>query len=150
MEEFKNKLRTRVGISIAVIIILGAFVILNASGWLTPLAGGTEWRDFWQGMIIGFSAGAQIAFLLYAVRTVVTLTSPERLKARYIADNDERTQLIAAKAGANSYWFEIVGLLLGVLVGGYFSLAVSLTCLCVGIFIVFLRLSLTLYYKKKF
>lgn len=150
MEEFRKKLRARAAISIVVIIVLGIFVSLDFAGQLTPLQNGENWQDFWHGMVIGFSVGAQIAFLVYVIRTAVTLSSPERLKARYIADNDEREQLIKAKAGANSYWFEMVGLMLGILIGGYFNMAVSITCFCAGVFIILVRIVLTLYYRAKY
>lgn len=131
-------------------LMVAAVTVLGLTGSLQPAVENTRWADAWS----GFISGASFAIFGYMVLGITlnlrAIFNEKRLKTLYVKEHDERTIQIASRAGHQSYWFETVGLALGVVVGGYFNVIVALTCLGCLVFICLVRLALKIYYCKKF
>lgn len=77
------------------------------------------------------------------------LKNEDKLRKMYIKANDERMKAISLYAGHNSYWFEVLGLLLGIIIGGLFSPVIAAACLGCLFYVCFVRLGLKIYYSRK-
>jgi len=71
------------------------------------------------------------------------------LKKMYIKENDERRKLIRTKSRNTAITIILLGLLIAMMISGYFSKVVFFTLLGVEVFIAAVALLLKLYYNKK-
>lgn len=101
------------------------------------------------GMITGIATAAILLSIVGVVQNCLALKNEAKLKKMYVKEHDERTRAIWEKVGGQSYWYVSVGMLVAVVVSGYFSPAVSITCLGCLMYFLLVRITLSLYYKDK-
>lgn len=149
MEQYRKNLKIQCWISGLVAVAALTVVILGFNRTVIPGYQGEHWADFWSGLYSGMASGVCLLSIIGVVNNLLTLRSEAKLKRRYVKENDERTQMIWDKVGGQSYWPTVGGLMLAMVVSGYFSPVVCLTCLGCTLYICLVRLGLKLYYNKK-
>ena len=149
MECFKKRIRKRIVGCILLLIVITLMQVLSLLNIITPIETIEHWKDFWQGYLVGITAAAQVISIVIIIRCILTLKNQEKLKCMYIRENDERELAIAAKSGMSSYYFDVGGVLLATIIGGYFNWIVSLTCLVISLYISIVRVALSFYYRKQ-
>lgn len=156
MESYRKKLQTQnivCAIGILVLILLNTVVrnYLPSAGIIYPeiTAPISNFYDFYEGFIAGVSAGVGLLLVLNIFLNVRAMRDEKRLKTQYIKEHDERKRQIWLLSGANSYWFDTVGLLLAAIVVGRFSITAFLCILGSLLYICIVRAIFKLYYSKK-
>ena len=149
LEQYKKSLKLQNGLYIAAAAAVAALMSLSFFQVITPAVPSKRWASAWNGFLGGLSLAAFGIMAYGLILNLRALRDEKRLRKLYIQEHDERAQAISRYAGHMSYWFETLGLLLGVLAGGYFSPAVSFMCLGCLLYICLVRLGLKLYYNKK-
>jgi len=149
MEEFRKTLQRR-QTYLSLGLLFAAVVILLGRG----LARIQSNSVFAPEIVSGFHTGLATAFtavlLFRTVRIRMMSKNPEQMKKLYIAETDERTLLIKQKSGSVGMNFVLYGLLVGACVAGYFEIIAFFTLLCATVFVALVRLSLKLYYRRKY
>lgn len=153
MESYRKKLQiqnTVCAIGILVLILLNTVVRIYVPlpGIILP-QGNEAFYDFYEGFIGGVSTGAGLLLVINIFLNARAMRDEKRLKAQYIKEHDERSRQIWLLSGANSYWFDVVGLLLAAIVVGRFSLTAFLCLLGSLLYICIVRGIFKLYYCKK-
>ena len=149
LEGYKKTLKTQ---NLALIIAAAAvlfFIVLGFMQIIKPVGADERWAAMWNGFISGVSMAVVVCMALGFIMNLRALKNDEQLKKLYIKEHDERALAIAQLSGKQSYWFETLGLLLGVIIGGYFNPIISLACLGCLLYICIVRLSLKIYYGSK-
>ncbi|MDD3335479.1 MAG: hypothetical protein PHI98_08170 [Eubacteriales bacterium] len=146
---YRKHLKTQnLQFSILAIFLLG-FLLCASLLNISPVAAEARWADGWNGFILG--AGTAVIFLcvIGIVMNLRAIKSDEALKKLYIKEHDERKTEIQKTAFLAAYWPEVLGLMLGVIIGGYFNPVVSLTCLGCLLYLCVVRILFKIYYSKK-
>lgn len=153
METYRNKLKIQnifslIGIVVLALLIAIVHFYLPQEGYVLPSAEARR-NSFWRGFIDGVSVGFAALLLLGVVRNLLAMKNEQKLRAQYIKAHDERSRRIWEMAGANSYWFVTMGLLLAAIVAGYFNPLITIVIVCCIFYICMVRLILKVYYGKK-
>ena len=149
LEQYKKALKLQNILYLAAAAAVAALIALSLVQVITPAVPNERWAGAWNGFLGGISL-ATFAIMVYGLSVNLrALRDDQRLRKLYIREHDERAQAISRCAGHMSYWFETMGLLLGVLIGGYFTPVISFVCLGCLMYICLVRLGLKLYYNKK-
>jgi hypothetical protein len=101
--------------------------------------------NFIMGAMVGSIAIAIVLMTVYGT----ALKDEAYLKKMYIKENDERRKLIRTKSRNTAITIILLGLLIAMMISGYFSKVVFFTLLGVEVFIAAVALLLKLYYNKK-
>lgn len=153
MESYRKKLQiqnTVCAIGILVLVLLNTVVriYVPTPGIILPRGEGSFY-DFYEGFIGGVSTGVGLLLVINILLNARAMRDENRLKAQYIKEHDERRRQIWLLSGANSYWFDVIGLLLAAIVVGRFSLTGFLCLLGSLLYICIVRGIFKLYYCKK-
>lgn len=148
METYKNSLNNRkiiavIGILIAILALVFALV------YQLPTISSNE-RSFMAGFQVGILTVVIVMLGIDFVKSSKALKDETRLRNMYIEENDERQQAIDQKAGSIGMNIVAFGMSLATAIAGSFHETVFFTMLGATIFIVLVRVSLMLYYKKKY
>jgi len=108
-----------------------------------------HFQDFLAGYQLGGLVGITLALVAKIFRNTRALRDEARLKAMYIKEHDERTQLIWAKSGGTVMYVCSIALLLAGIAGGYFSPTVFYTLLSAAMFLLVVKMGCKLYYGRK-
>lgn len=154
MESYRKRLKlqnTVCTIGIFVLIILNTVVrnYIPISGIIRPLSR-SNFYDFYEGFIGGVSTGVGLLLVINILLNTRAMRDENRLKMQYVKENDERRKQIWLMSGANSYWFDVIGLLLAAIVAGRFSITAFLCLLGSLLYICIVRGIFKLYYSKKY
>lgn len=155
MEEYREKLKITLRITVISALILAVFSILGILAEadlinLTPLAGDEHWHSRWRGFISGVSCGICIVMIVGIIRTLKALKNEAELKKLYIKDHDERQiQIWTAARALSMKIFLIAGLVAGI-VAGYFNMTVSITILVCVVVHSLIGMACKVYYSKKY
>ena len=131
------------------VLALLAFIALSLMEIVTPAVVNGRWASAWNGFIGGVSTAAVGFLTVGIIFNRRALRNEKTLRKQYIKEHDERSEEICRRSGHSSYWFDAAGLLLGVVVGGYFNPVVSITCLGCLLYVCVVRGLLKAYYSKK-
>lgn len=146
MEKFKQKLKTRIIIMIGIIVVVALtnLVLLINHNNLPTLP------DFISGFQLGVFMGFELLLIIFTIKNILSLSSPEKLKKLYIEENDERKKLIKQKTGGVVIYIFIITIAFAALVAGYFNQLIFFTLLATLVFIELVMLALKIYYSKKY
>lgn len=147
--KYKKSLKIQLVINAVTAAIIAAFIVLSITEVITPVVLNERWADMWNGFICGVSTAGAAILVIGIIRNVRALKNEKALKQMYIKEHDERALEICHRSGHTSYWFDALGLMLGVIIGGFFSPVVSITCLGCLLYICIVRGVLKVYYSKK-
>ena len=131
MEKYRKSLRLQSVLIAAGILCLILVQVLAFCGVFTPAVSDAHWSSMYAGFIAGAAFGVTVLFIVGLVKNLRALRSEARLRRIYAKNNDERWIQICAKAQGGAYRVSLLVLLLAVIVTGYFSIPVSLTCLVI-------------------
>lgn len=151
MTGYREKVQKRAWLAI-VFCALWALAV----GLLTyhVFAGDNDPGDAFGGFIAGVQTGIflmlLVFFLAYAWRAFRALRSNEALKARYIAEQDERSAFIRDKIGGIGLNAIIVLLGMAVIISGFFNRTAFATLLVTLAVVVFIKAGLKAYFWQKF
>jgi len=137
MEEFRKKLKKRLKIFWALIIVFTiSYVLLLIFG-----------SD--KGYNGGFFAGIITVSVMNLVRIKKSLKDEKKFKEQYIRENDERLGTIEKEVAKTTFNVTLVVLCMAVIVSNYFNIIVSCTLACVLGIISVIYLGSLIYYNKK-
>lgn len=148
MEEYKKKLQNRQLLS-----ALGLLLTLAVVG-VSRIVGKPPQSEQMASFVAGFYAGTMlmlVAVLVFtAVRSMLVARNPEKLKQMYIAETDERRQLIAQKSSALGMNLATFGLALAAMAAANLNTTVFFSLLGACLFLSLIRGALKIYYMKKY
>ena len=106
------------------------------------------------GMVTGFQVGIFIglqAVMLYGIiRYRKALKDDTLLKAMYIQETDERSRWLQGKIGSMGLKLILSGIMIAMIIAGFFNLTVLLTLFAVLLFVLFVQLGLKVFYQNKY
>ncbi|MEA4964450.1 MAG: hypothetical protein VB055_01335 [Oscillospiraceae bacterium] len=149
LERYRKSIRNQNFVFAGAAVILIVFIVLSLLEVFQPAYRNERWADGWNGFICGASSSVVALMLFGIIQNLRAMRRPDVLRKQYVREHDERTREICYRSGHSSYWFDSLGLLLGVVIGGYFHPVVSLSCLGCLLYICLVRAALKIYYYKK-
>ena len=155
MEQYKENLKITNFFLMIGCVILAVFAVLaigSELGWfhiLRPVAGDSHWHSRWFGFVTGASCGIFAFMFVGLVRNCRALKDDKKLKKLYVKEHDERTIQIQTLARNTAMQILLLGVLVAVVIAGYFSITVSLTILACIFTASVTSLLLVGYYSKK-
>ena len=155
MEQYKEKMKVSCRITGLLCLILVGFSIfcLCAEAGLvelTPVAGDSHWQSRWRGFISGAAMGIAIYMAISLAKSLRAMKDEKKLKALYIKEHDERSQVIYTAARAAAMQF-CSGLgLVAVIISGYFDIKICLSIFACLWVLVLAGIGFKFYYSRKF
>ena len=144
MDQFKKKLRTRIILLCAVLLLFVAILLYNQFGASSALKDSLAFS-----FQCGFSAAGSLVLVFLLMKTRGALKDEAKLRLLYNAEKDERMSAIRAKAGIPMVLILSMLLVLAGMVIGYFDETVFVVLICVALFQLLVSLGVKLYYKIK-
>ncbi|HWQ98738.1 MAG TPA: hypothetical protein VN538_11715 [Clostridia bacterium] len=144
MDQFKKKLRTRIILLCAVLLLFVAILLYNQFGASSALRDSLAFS-----FQCGFSAAGSLVLVFWLMKTRGALKDEAKLRLLYNAEKDERMSAIRAKAGIPMVLILSMLLVLAGMVIGYFDETVFVVLICVALFQLLVSLGVKLYYKIK-
>lgn len=105
-------------------------------------------RGFANGFQMGISTGITLLAVIQVVKYRKILKSEETIRNEYIKEHDERNAAIWAKSGGTVLYKCAVFIIGAAVVAGYFDMTVFVTLLVCGIFLLLVKKTLLIYYRK--
>jgi len=147
MEKYKEVVRKRIRIVIAVTILV-VTLVLCMHFFINKSVNGASGNlfSFLEGGVIGLDLVA----MFYMMQYRKALNDDEKLKKMYNEEHDERIQFIRQRSGFPVFTAAAAALIVGGVVAGYINSTISYTMGACGIFIVLYQLALKFYFKRKY
>ena len=150
MKQFEPTVHRRVlWLTVATALCLALLLWGVLSGYLRPDDSRTHFGDYLAGFQLGGLVGIQGILIINIIRNVRALKDETRLKAMYIKEHDERTQLIWAKSGGTVMYVCAIALILAGIVGGYYNPIVFFSLISAGVFLLLVKAGCKIYYSRK-
>lgn len=121
--------------------------------WLVLRALGDYWRpmpDFMRGFQEGLIIGLALVMVFFTSRDLAIRNKPEAIQARFVAEQDERQQLIAYRVGSAVTKVMLYLLVVSMLAASFFSLTVLCTLIAVAVVMSLLIVGCKLYYQRRY
>ncbi len=144
MELFKKKLKTRVVLLCAVLLLFVAILLYNQFGANDALKGSLAFS-----FQCGFSAAGILVLVIWMIKYRAALKDEAKLRLLYNEENDERMSAIRAKAGIPMVLILSLALVLAGMIIGYFNETVFVVLIGAALFQLLVSLGVKLYYKVK-
>ena len=144
MDQFKKKLKTRITLLCAVLLLFVAILLYHPFGASSALK-----RSLAFSFQCGFSAAGSLALVFWLMKTRRALKDEAKLRLLYNEENDERMSAIRAKAGIPIVLILSMMLVLAGMVIGYFNETVFVVLICVALFQLLVSLGVKIYYVRK-
>ena len=149
MDEFKKKLKSQ-----QVVLTAGLLFACAALGLSRHYVKEISASEFLQGFVAGFQVGIVASIfgilIVFIMRNIRAIRTPERLKRLYISETDERNLFIKQKSGSAGMNIIVYGLAVATAVAGNINDTVFFALLGACLFVVSVRGFLKLYYRNKF
>ncbi len=142
MKEFKEKLQRKT--NVMAILCCFAPIMLMALKLITKRS-----ADFSAGIVQGFFIGFILCLVYSAARNFAALNDDEKLKAMYVAENDERNIAIEKETGKTFSRLGGICLAFAAVAASFFNITVSLTLGCAVLFLSAVWVAVRVYYNKK-
>lgn len=144
MEQFRKKLKTRLVLLCAVLLLFVAILLYNQFGAPDTLKNSLAFS-----FQCGFSASGSLVLVFWLMKYRVALKDEAKLRLLYNEENDERMSAIRAKAGIPMVLILSLTLVLAGMVIGYWNATVFVVLIGVALFQLLVNLGVKLYYKVK-
>ena len=144
MELFKKKLKTRIVLLCAVLLLFVAILLYNQFGENDALKDSLAFS-----FQCGFSAAGSIVLVFWLMKYRGALKDEAKLRLLYNEENDERMKSIRAKAGIPMVLILSLALVLAGMIIGYFNETVFVVLIGAALFQLLVSLGVKLYYKVK-
>lgn len=150
MVKFKDVLIKRLVILCGLGIVASVLTLLVGFWGYNKIGTDSHVSDFVHGGQAGLFTGFVVMMLSDIIKYIGAIKDEDRVRAIYIEENDERNRLINDKIGGVGYNFVILGLMLATVTAGFFDEVVFLTLLGALAFMAFTKVTLKVYYSKKY
>jgi len=144
MELFKKKIKTRIVLLCAVLLLFVAILLYNQFGANVTIKDSLAFS-----FQCGFSAAGSLVLVFWLFKYRTSLKDEAKLRLLYNQENDERMSTIRAKAGIPMVLILSMMLVLGGMVIGYFNETVFVILVGVALFQLLVSLGVKMYYKIK-
>ena len=144
MELFKKKLKTRIILLCAVLLLFVTILLYNQFGTPNELH---DSRIF--SFQSGLSAGGVLVLLFQLMKYRSALKDETKLRVLYNQENDERMQAIRAKAGVPMVLILSILLVLAGMIIGYWNETVFVVLIGVALFQLFTSAAVKFYYMRR-
>lgn len=144
MELFRKKLKTRVVLLCAVLLLFVAILLYNQFGAVDALKDSLAFS-----FQCGFSAAGSIVLVFWLMKYRGALRDEAKLRLLYNEEKDERMSAIRAKAGIPMVLILFLALVLAGMIIGYFNETVFVVLIGAALFQLLVSLGVKLYYKAK-
>jgi len=144
MELFRKKLKTRIVLFCAVLLLFVAILLYNQFGANDAVKDSLAFS-----FQCGFSAAGSLALVFWLMKYRGALKDEAKLRLLYNEEKDERMSAIRAKAGIPMVVILSMILVLGGMIIGYFNETVFVVLIGVALFQLLVSLCVKLYYKVK-
>ena len=142
MELFKKKIKTRIVLLCAVLLLFVTILLYNQFGASDALKDSLAFS-----FQCGFSAAGSIVLVFWLMKYRGALKDEAKLRLLYNEEKDERMSAIRAKAGIPMVLILSMALVLGGMIIGYFNETVIVVLIGVALFQLLVSLGVKLYYK---
>lgn len=148
MERYNEVLRKKILMCVLLIAItIPVIITLTMINAKIPSNHST---DFIKGVQFGMFFGLETLLLMNIIKFRGALNNKEKLKLLYIKENDEREKLILLKSSLMAINIITVILALGIIVSGFYNEIVFFTLIMTLFIVGVVRISLKIYYNKKY
>lgn len=144
MELFKKKIKTRIALLCAVLLLFVAILLYNQFGASEALKDSLAFS-----FQCGFSAAGSLVLIFELMKYRSALKDEAKLRLLYNEEKDERMSAIRAKAGIPMVLILSMALVLGGMIIGYFNETVFVVLIGVALFQLLVSLGVKFYYKFK-
>lgn len=131
MEKYKKSLMLQNICFILGALCLTAVQVLAFLRVFKPATGDSHWANMYAGFIAGASLAVTAIFVFGLIRNLLAMQNEEKLRKLYAKEHDERNIQIGYNAQSGAYRLCLIAMIVAIIVAGYFSATVSLTCLVV-------------------
>jgi len=144
MELFRKKLKTRIVLFCAVLLLFVAILLYNQFGANDAVKDSLAFS-----FQCGFSAAGSLALVFWLMKYRGALKDEAKLRLLYNEEKDERMSAIRAKAGIPMVVILSMMLVLGGMIIGYFNETVFVLLIGVALFQLLVSLGVKMYYKQR-
>ena len=144
MELFKKKIKTRIVLLCAVLLLFVAILLYNQFGASETLKDSLAFS-----FQCGVSASGSLVLVFWLMKYRGTLKDEGKLRLLYNEEKDERMSAIRAKAGIPMVLILSMTLVLGGMFIGYFNGTAFVVLIGVALFQLLVSLGVKLYYMSK-
>ncbi len=144
MEQFKKKLKTRIVLFCAVLLLFVAILLYNQFGANDAVKDSLAFS-----FQCGFSAAGSLALVFWLMKYRGALKDEAKLRLLYNEEKDERMSAIRAKAGIPLVVILSMMLVLGGMIIGYFNETVFVVLIGAALFQLLVSIGVKLFYKAK-
>ena len=144
MELFKKKIKTRIVLLCAVLLLFVAILLYNQFGASEALKDSLAFS-----FQCGVSASGSIVLVFWLMKYRGALKDETKLRLLYNEEKDERMSAIRARAGIPMVLILSMALVLGGMIIGYFNETVFVVLIGAALFQLLVSLGVKLYYKAK-
>lgn len=144
MDQFRKKLKNRIILICAVLLLFVMILLYNQFGASDALKNSLAFS-----FQCGFSAAGSLVLVFLLAKYRAALKNETKLQLLYNEEKDERMSAIRAKAGVPMVLILSMALLLGGMVIGYWNETVFIVLICAAMFQLLVCLGVKMYYKIK-
>lgn len=144
MELFKKKLKTRIILLCAVLLVFVAILLYNQFGASEALKDSLAFS-----FQCGFSAAGSFALVFWLMKYRSALKDEAKLRLLYNEEKDERMSAIRAKAGIPMVLILSILLVLAGMIIGYWNETVFVVLIGVALFQLFTSAAVKFYYMRR-
>lgn len=144
MELFRKKLKTRIVLFCAVLLLFVAILLYNQFGANDAVKDSLAFS-----FQCGFSAAGSLALVFWLMKYRGALKDEAKLRLLYNEEKDERMSAIRAKAGIPMVVILSMMLVLGGMIIGYFNETVFVVLIGAALFQLLVSIGVKLFYKAK-
>ncbi len=148
--KFKDTLKKRITYLNSFNCLALFFIVFTGYFGNMSAGGSKELASMIHGFQVGIFIGFEIIFVFYIGKYRRAIKSEALLNRLYIEENDERSRLIQDKIGGTGFNFVMAGVGTATIVAGFINQIVFFTLLAVLLFVVLVKGSLKIYYRKKY
>jgi hypothetical protein len=144
MDQFRKKLKKRIILICAVLLLFVSILLYNQFGASDALKDSLAFS-----FQCGFSVAGSLVLVFLLAKYHAALRNDTKLQLLYNEEKDERMSVIRAKAGVPMVLILSMTLVLAGMLIGYFNETVFLVLICAALFQLLVCLSVKLYFKSK-
>ena len=144
MELFRKKLKTRIVLFCAVLLLFVTILLYNQFGANDAVKDSLAFS-----FQCGFSAAGSLALVFWLMKYRGALKDEAKLRLLYNEEKDERMSAIRAKAGIPMVVILSMMLVLGGMIIGYFNETVFVVLIGAALFQLLVSIGVKLFYKVK-
>ena len=144
MELFKKKIKTRIALLCAVLLLFVAILLYNQFGASEALKDSLAFS-----FQCGFSAAGSLVLIFELMKYRSALKDETKLRVLYNQENDERMQAIRAKAGVPMVLILSILLVLAGMIIGFWNETVFVVLIGVALFQLFTSAAVKSYYMRR-